>query len=216
MVKSISDLDEKSIIQSLGGSTTHSEPGFNPCDFLSGSIRPAAVLIPLVKILDSDTNQLSWHILYTRRSDTLEEHSGQVSFPGGRADPNDSTPESTALREAYEEIGIFPQDVHILGRLDRLATITNYCVTPVVGLIPWPYTFQLAQDEVSRVFTIPLHWLADVDHYELCYRDIPPEFALIIGKSSYPVIHYHPFDGEILWGVSAEITCRLIQILVNS
>ncbi len=83
-----------------------------PLEMLGGEPKPAAVLIPFLK--QDDT----WHVLFTRRTDTLPEHSGQVAFPGGRADPGDSTPEVTALREAKEEIGLNPTDVRLLGRLD--------------------------------------------------------------------------------------------------
>ena len=95
----------------------------------------------------------------------MPEHSGQVAFPGGRADPEDTDPEQTALREAYEEIGLRPSDVHLLGRLQDYLTITNYQVTPVVGVIPWPYDLHPAEEEVSRVFAIPLDWLAQAEHF---------------------------------------------------
>jgi 8-oxo-dGTP pyrophosphatase MutT (NUDIX family) len=91
----------------------------------------------------------------------VAEHQGQVAFPGGRADPSDTTPEMTALREAHEEIGIDPTKVRILGRMQSLHTISNYVVTPIVGVIPWPVSFRLEETEVRRVFSIPLNWLAD-------------------------------------------------------
>ena len=90
------------------------------------------MLIPFLRI------EQAWHLLFTRRNSALPEHSGQVAFPGGRADPDDPDLETTALREAYEEIGLLPADVRILGRLYDFLTITNYLVTPIVGVIPWP------------------------------------------------------------------------------
>ena len=110
--------------------------------------KPAAVLMPLLR------QDSAWHILLTRRRDDLPEHSGQVAFPGGRADEGDATPEDTALRESREEIGLQPQDVVLLGRLQNYLTITNYLVTPVVGIIPWPYPLKLEAQEVSRAFTM--------------------------------------------------------------
>src|SRR4030066_250502 len=127
----------------------------------SAEPRPAAVLIPLFHANVKDCSNHVWQVLLTRRTDTVAEHQGQVAFPGGRADPTDTTPEMTALREAREEIGLDPVQVRLMGRMDSLRTITNYLVTPIVGVIPWPVQFQLEETEVSRVFSIPLDWLAD-------------------------------------------------------
>ena len=161
----------------------------------------AAVLVPMLKITGE------WNILFTRRTSSLPEHSGQVAFPGGRADPEDDTPEETALREAQEEINLAPQDVQVLGRLRELRTISNYCVQPIVGRIPWPYEYKLAKEEVSRVFTIPLEWLADPDNHEVQYRELPEPYSPV------PVIYFDQYDGELLWGVSAEITLNFLESL---
>ena len=172
-----------------------------PPGFLPEPPRPAAVLVPFLRQGDA------WHILFTRRTATLPEHSDQVAFPGGRSDPDDDTPERTALREAKEEIDLKAQQVQVLGRLRELRTITNYCITPVVGEIPWPYEFKLATDEVSRVFTIPLQWLADpVNHY-FESRQLPPPYSPV------PVIYFKKYDNELLWGVSAQITLDLLEAL---
>jgi 8-oxo-dGTP pyrophosphatase MutT (NUDIX family) len=181
--------------------------------FLSDAPRPAAVLVPLLRAPVNDAGKLGWHLLLTRRSDRLAEHRGQVAFPGGRSDPDDLTPEDTALREAYEEIGLPPNQVKILGRLSSMWTITNYTITPVVCFIPWPFLIRLATQEVSRVFTIPLVWLADPSHHEVRQRTIPPPYSMQLKNNSYPIIYYHPFDGEVLWGVSAEITNNLIRLI---
>lgn len=173
----------------------------NPLEFFKSPPRPAAVLIPLLR------SGKAWHLLFTRRNDSLAEHSGQVAFPGGRADPDDRTPEATALREAREEIGIEPADVQLLGRLRDFITITNYRVTPVVGVIPWPYPLRPAQVEVSRVFTIPLDWLANAQNYEEQERPLPHPHG------SASVLYYHPYQGETLWGASARFTHMLLQDL---
>ena len=180
------------------------ENDFNPrfpTEFFDGYPRNAAVLVPMLR------QDKRWHILFTRRTSSLPEHSGQVAFPGGRADPEDDTLEETALREAYEEIKLLPNDVQILGRMRELRTISNYCVMPVVGSIPWPYEFQLAREEVSRVFTIPLEWLADLKNHEIKYRELPSP------HSPVPVIYFNHYDGELLWGISAEITMNLLKSL---
>lgn len=172
-----------------------------PSALLPGVPRPAAVLIPMLRKADG------WHVLFTRRNATLAEHSGQVAFPGGRSDPEDYSPEATALREANEEIGVDPKDVHILGRLNDFLTITNYRVTPVVGVIPWPYPIRPAEIEVSRVFTIPLFWLADPANSEEKQRQLPQPYG------SLSVYYFQPYDGEVLWGASARFTITLLKHL---
>jgi len=176
-----------------------------PDELLNQPCRAAAVLVPFLK----DENN-GWHLLFTRRADTLPEHKGQVAFPGGRCDPNDPSPEAAALREAHEEIGLAPADVQILGRLAELRTISNFCVTPVVGVIPWPYPLRLATKEVSRVFTIPLAWLANESNHEIRQRQLPPPHAPV------PVVYFKPYKGEVLWGISASITLALIRNLTPS
>ncbi len=184
-----------------------------PSAALSDAPLPAAVLVPLLR--KKTIEEYSWHILLTRRSNSLAEHRGQVAFPGGRSDPNDTTPYETALREAHEEIGLHPDDVRILGKLNSLVTITNYCVTPVVCAIPWPYSFRLARREVSRVFTIPIRWLSDPANHEMHQRILPFPYARMLQADRLPVIYFRPYDNEVLWGVSAEITLRLINVLFN-
>jgi len=159
--------------------------------------RCAAVLIPLAWFGGE------WHLLYTRRTDTVETHKGQVSFPGGACDPGEQTPEQTALREADEEVGIRPQDVQVLGRVAPMITITSFCVTPVVGVVQWPYTFRVENAEVARVFTIPLAWLADKKN----------RWEFKIPGNKYGLIVYHPYDGEMLWGATAIMTDIFMKIL---
>ena len=166
-----------------------------------GPLRPAAVLIPLLRQADT------WHLLYTRRTNHLPEHSGQVAFPGGRMDPDDDSPEATAVREAQEEIGLPPQAVRILGRLGDYLTITAYRVTPVVAAIDWPFQLQLQPNEVSRVFTIPLDWLAQPENYQEKERPVPVPHAPI------KVIFYNLYQGEMLWGASARMTQALLGVL---
>jgi 8-oxo-dGTP pyrophosphatase MutT (NUDIX family) len=171
--------------------------------------KPASVLIP---ILNASENELipEWHLLFTKRTDRVADHKGQVSFPGGRTDPFDLTPETTALRETNEEIGLKPDKVQVIGKLEQIITITNYLVTPVIGLIPWPYSFTLEPEEVSRVFSIPLEWLADPVNHEIRERK---DFR----DNNFPhlvdVVYFKPYHEEILWGVSAEITVRFLTKL---
>ena len=161
----------------------------------------AAVLIPLIIIKEE------WHVVYTRRTEAVEHHKGQVSFPGGGCEVGESTPEQTALREAEEEIGLKPGDVQLLGKLNEVLTITRYRVTPVVGVIPWPFEIRTEPAEVERVFTLPLAWLADTVNWE--ERSITPAGS----ERSFPVIYYHQYDGEILWGATARMTHNFLSVL---
>ncbi|MDD5369354.1 MAG: CoA pyrophosphatase [Anaerolineaceae bacterium] len=163
--------------------------------------REAAVLVPLA-CLDG-----SWHLVYTVRTDFVQDHKGQVAFPGGATESEDVDRAATALREAWEEIGILPAHVQILGYLDNLTTISGYLITPVVGVIPWPYCFRASPDEVKRVFTIPLQWLADSSHRE--------ERAFVGATTGLPrkAIFFSDYEGETLWGITARITVILLEVL---
>jgi 8-oxo-dGTP pyrophosphatase MutT (NUDIX family) len=157
----------------------------------------AAVLIPLARF------EGEWHLLYTRRTNRVESHKGQVSFPGGACDPGEETPEQTALREAEEEIGMHPKDVRMLGKLAPMVTITSFRVTPVVGVVRWPYAFRLENAEVARVFTMPLAWLANRDN----------RWKFNLPGRHYSLIVYHPYDGELLWGATAMMTDNFLKVL---
>jgi 8-oxo-dGTP pyrophosphatase MutT (NUDIX family) len=197
-------LTEELISQQLGKSyqsgavaTFDGEAGM----YQNVNLRCAAVLLPLVRWQDE------WQLVFTRRTDTVENHKGQVAFPGGGCELGEATPEATALREAWEEIGLLPEDVHLLGRMNDVITITHYRITPVVGVIPWPYQVRLEKAEVARVFTIPLLWLAD----RLNWGERP--FTLNGIRHPIPVINYHPYDGETLWGISARIIQNFLEVL---
>jgi len=164
-------------------------------------LKCAAVLIPLAWWKDE------WHLVFTRRTEGVEHHKGQVSFPGGGCDLDETTPEETALREAREEIGLKPEDVRLLGRLNDVMTITGYRVTLVVGVMPWPYEVRLEPAEVGRVFTIPLLWLAEQKNWE--EQPITPDGT----PPPFPVVKYHEYDGETLWGASARMTLNFLSVL---
>lgn len=181
----------------------------------SDETRPAAVLIPLFHANLEDEKKHNWQVLLTRRTDAVAEHQGQVAFPGGRAESADISPESTALREAQEEIGLDPTRVRILGRMNRYQTITNYCVTPVVGVIPWPFPVRLEEIEVSRVFSIPLDWLADPNHHEIRDHPVPLPYSKLLHRETHPVIYFQRYANELLWGVSAQIMLNFINILAG-
>ena len=155
--------------------------------------RTAAVLVP---ILDKPEPE----VLLTVRSEKLPQHPGQVSFPGGAVDSADRSAISTALREAEEEIGLDFSQVSPLGFIDRLDTISDYRVLPVVGLIDPGFTWTLNEHEVSEAFTIPLRLAVDYDRYT--HHEY--EHHGVRGKTSS--LHW---QGHIIWGITAAILLNL-------
>ena len=164
-------------------------------------VRRAAVLAPLLR------ENGAWSLLYIRRSDQLADHQGQVAFPGGGVEASDPSPEATALRETWEELGIEPKDVRVVGRLPGLLTGTGFSIQPVVGIIPWPYALRLSADEVAHAFTIPLSWLAEPAHREERWYERDGRRAR--------VFFFAPYQGEVLWGATARMTVELLAILLD-
>jgi len=123
-------------------------------------IRPAAVLVPIVRRENGLT------VLLTRRTAHLNDHAGQISFPGGRSEPADAGAAETALRETAEEIGLAAARVEVLGELPQYVTITGYRVTPVVGLVTPPLDLRPDDFEVAEVFEVPLTFLLDPANHQ--------------------------------------------------
>jgi len=161
---------------------------------------PAAVLVPIYE------EHGRWSVLYTRRTETVDVHRGQVSFPGGRIDPLDHGPREAALREAEEEVGIPSEQVEILGTLGALLTVTQFEVTPVLGRIAWPCPLRLNTHEVACAFGVPLDWLADPAHLHRQLR-MPP-----IPGREIAVYSFDPYLGETIWGATARITLDLVAL----
>ena len=186
------------LLRAAGAATAPDTDGFAKIQGIdSAKLKCAAVLVPLV------LNDSEWHVLLTRRTTRVESHKGQVSFPGGACDPGEETPEATALRELSEELGIGEAGVRVLGRLSSLITVTDYRVTPVVGVLAWPCVFRVQNAEVARVFTMPLEWLADTAN----------RWELAIPGTARSVYFFHPYDSELLWGATAQIAVDLVNAL---
>jgi len=117
---------------------------------VGSGLSKAAVLLPLF------LKDKSYHILFTKRTDRVKHHKGEISFPGGNYDAVDGDIVATALREAHEEIGLKPQDVALVGALDEVRTLSDFIVSPFVGLVPYPYPFVPSPDETEEIIILPL------------------------------------------------------------
>ncbi|MGH8724996.1 MAG: CoA pyrophosphatase [Burkholderiales bacterium] len=159
---------------------------------------PAAVLIPVV------AHPAGLTVLFTQRTAHLKSHSGQVSFPGGRAEPGDASAEFTALREAGEEIGLAAGRVEVLARLPDYRTRTGFRVTPVVGLLTPP--LELAPDprEVAEIFEVPLAFLLDERNRERRTREFQGQ---TVGFYAFT------YDRHIIWGATAGMLVNLYRML---
>jgi 8-oxo-dGTP pyrophosphatase MutT (NUDIX family) len=161
--------------------------------------RKASVLVPLFF-------NCQWNLLFIRRTEMVLEHKGQVAFPGGGVEIGDHDEISTALREAYEEIGLRSSNAKVLGKFQQMPTVTDYLITPVIALIRRPYVIKLQRNEVDRVFAIPLQWLSDPAHFEVRQIHLPDGVL-------HKVYYFQPYLGEILWGITAKITIELLATL---
>ena len=158
----------------------------------------AAVLVPLFKKGED------CHILFTKRSEEVKYHKGEISFPGGVVDEEDSELVSTALREAFEEIGLEENDVQIIGILDDIVTITEFIVTPVVGLFPYPYPFKISKVEIAEMIEVPLSSLLGED----CFSE-----REIIRMGRKEMVYAFQYKDHIIWGATARILKQFLDLI---
>lgn len=159
---------------------------------------PAAVLVPVIDRGERMT------VLFTRRTDGLPDHPGQISFPGGRIEPGDASPEEAALRETEEEVGLDRRHVEVLGRLDDYVTGSGFSITPVVGLVEPPFTLTPHAGEVAEAFEVPLAFLLDAANHQRHER-------LIDGRDRH--FYAMPYGGYFIWGATAGMLINLHQRL---
>ncbi|MGD9158974.1 MAG: CoA pyrophosphatase [Desulfobacteraceae bacterium] len=169
-------------------------------DNQSGELIDSAVLIPIFETSNG------YEVLFTERTHKVEHHKGQISFPGGAVDPEDKDFEETALRESYEEVGLLRDDVKVLGRLDDQLTIaSSFIIHPFVGEIPHPYNFEMNQDEVERIISVPL----DLFFEENSDRH-PNSIKFETFTYRGPVYCY----GDItIWGATAIMMSKFVRVL---
>ncbi len=169
-------------------------PGMGP----KGPLTPAAVLVPLVLRPGGPT------ILLTQRTDHLHDHAGQISFPGGRIEDRDATPEAAALREAEEEVGLDPSRVELVGRLDTYVVRTGFEVTPAVGIVRPPFDVKPDPFEVAEVFEVPLAFILNRDNHERHSREY---------KGARRFFYVMQYEDRYIWGATAAMLVNLVDIL---
>lgn len=159
----------------------------------------AAVLVPLFE------KEGSPHILLTKRSDQVEHHRGEISFPGGKLDPTDRNEEHCALRETSEEVGIKTADIRVIGELDDFYTVaTKFRVSPFVGVIPYPYEFKTSEREIAGLLAVPLEVFFDPQRRS--------EDTWIIKGEPIEVISYR-WNGHNIWGATARILKHMVELV---
>ncbi|HLI13038.1 MAG TPA: CoA pyrophosphatase [Alphaproteobacteria bacterium] len=165
-----------------------------------GPLTSAAVLVPLV---DRDGGMT---VLLTQRTAHLHDHAGQISFPGGRVEPEDKDAEAAALREAFEEVGLAPERVEPLGRLDDYETRTGFLVVPVVGIVKPPFELKPDPFEVADIFEVPLAFFLDKANRRL-------ESRMFKGRERQ--FYVWPYEERYIWGATASMLVNLSEVLAD-
>jgi 8-oxo-dGTP pyrophosphatase MutT (NUDIX family) len=174
---------------------THPPEGYSPVK--------AAVLLPLMQRVSSHEGPA---LLFTRRTESLARHSGQVSFPGGRSEPHDLSPIETALRETFEETGIAPGFVSVAGYLDRYLTGTGFDIQPVVGFVAEGFALMPDASEVAAIFEVPLAFLLDPANRRRETRHFG-------GRERR--FYAFTYQGHEIWGATAAIIVNLAEHLAD-
>jgi 8-oxo-dGTP pyrophosphatase MutT (NUDIX family) len=159
----------------------------------------SAVLVPVFY------KNRDYHVLFTKRSFKVATHQGQVSFPGGAYSKEDRNLMDTALRESWEEIGLNPEDVDIIGELDdALTTTSNYIIKPYIAIIPYPYEFTVNHEEITEIFDVPLTHLMNKLNFK---EDIHEE------DGGFHKVFYYKYKGKVIWGATAYILKRFLDTI---
>jgi 8-oxo-dGTP pyrophosphatase MutT (NUDIX family) len=164
----------------------------------ASALTPAAVLVPLVM------QPAGLTVMLTQRTAHLAAHGGQISFPGGRAEPDDADSIAAALRETEEEVGLPRDYVEIVGRLDTYLTSTGFEITPVVGLVRAPYPMRADPFEVAEVFEVPLPFILDPANHQRASREY---------KGRMRHFFVLPYENRYIWGATAGMLVNLAEVL---
>ena len=162
---------------------------------------PSAVLVPIYY------KQGQYYLLFTKRTQTVKEHKGQISFPGGAFEEGDEMLLNTALRECAEEVGLMAHQVEVLGELDDFVTETSgYIISPFVAFIPWPHQFKVNGEEAEEIIEVPILALLD----KSCLRQ---ETEIVDGQAVNA--YFYPYQGRVIWGATARILNQFLDIFVQ-
>ena len=160
-------------------------------------LTPSAVLLLLYK-KDGDCC-----ILFTKRTENVTYHKGQICFPGGGYQEEDGTARITALRESFEEIGLRGKDVEILGKLDETTTVSHFIISPFIGAIPYPYEFNLSHSEVDELLRVPISTLINENN---------PSEQFAIGNGECLPVYTYRYKNHLIWGATARILRQFLQL----
>ena len=165
--------------------------------------KPASVMIPLVVYEEKIS------VLFTKRTNNVRDHQGQISFPGGAIETEDLSPLSAAYRETFEEIGLPRNHITLLGELNPRNTITGYYVYPFIGFINSLQNLIINPFEVEKIIIIPICWLMMDSNSRTEMYERP-------GVKKHPVIFYEAYNNEIIWGITASIIHDFLSVIKNS
>jgi len=161
---------------------------------------PSAVLVPIYK------KDGQYHVLFIKRTEWVEKHKGEISFPGGTYEAQDKTLLTTALRESDEEISLNPDDVEILGELDDESSVTtNYVITPFLAFVPYPYEFRADGQETAETIEAPIQTLLDIGFSRQELHD-----------SEMVTVYQYNYQGRIIWGATARILAKFLEIFTRA
>jgi 8-oxo-dGTP pyrophosphatase MutT (NUDIX family) len=177
------------------------------------NLRKAAVMLALVPREPSQGAVSELNLLLTRRNPSLREHSGQIAFPGGRVDATDSSDEAAALREAFEEVGLEPSSVQVLGQLTRYVTGTGFDIAPVVGVVNQAFVPKLSHGEVSEIFQVPLSFIMNPHNHRRHVVEIPATATSAAGRRTFYSMLYQNY---FIWGATAAMLRNFYRMLAAS
>jgi len=172
------------------------DPFLKPASVKAERLRSAAVLVPLVEREEGLT------VLFTRRTDHLKQHAGQISFPGGRVEDHDADAVATALRETEEEVGLRPSFVDVVGQLDQYQTGTGFSITPVVGFVRPGFILRLDEFEVAEAFEVPFDFLMNPENHQRHQR---------VWQGRERQYYAMPFKKYYIWGATAGMLINLYE-----
>ncbi len=159
---------------------------------------PSAVMVPIF------IKKSEYHLLFTKRTENLNHHRGEIAFPGGVCQAEDKDALQTALRETREEVGIVPGDVEVLGVLDDFYSIHNYLITPFVGMIPSDYEYRINTHEIERIIEVPVSHL------------LKPEVFRVEDwswKGRTQPVYFYAYRNDEIWGVTAAILKQFLDLV---